>query len=63
MKHSEGFLKLVNEAKTRVKETGVHEVKQWQDAGEDFYLVDTREDHEWARGRLPGALHLCRSIT
>jgi rhodanese-related sulfurtransferase len=62
MKHGEGFLRLVNDAKTRVKETGVHEVKQWQDAGEDFFLVDTREDHEWARGRLPGAMHLSKGI-
>jgi rhodanese-related sulfurtransferase len=62
MKHSEGFLKLVNDAKTRVKETGVHELKQWQDGGEQFYLVDTREDREWERGHLPGAMHLSKGI-
>jgi rhodanese-related sulfurtransferase len=62
MKHSEGFLRLVNDAKTRVRETGVHEVKQWQDAGEQFHLVDTREDREWERGHLPGAVHLSKGI-
>ena len=62
MKHSEGFLKLVNDAKTRVKETGVDQVKQWLDAGDEFYLVDTREDREWDRGRVAGAIHLGRGI-
>ena len=62
MKHSEGFLKVVNDAKTRIKETGVREVKQWQEASERFYLVDTREDREWDRGHLPGAIHLSKGI-
>ncbi len=62
MPHAPGFLKLVNDAKTRVKETNVQEVKKRLDAGETFYLVDVREDSEWARGRLPGAVHLCKGI-
>jgi rhodanese-related sulfurtransferase len=62
MKHSEGFLNLVNDAKTRIRETGIHDVKRWQDAGEAFHLVDTREDNEWNRGRLPGAIHLSKGI-
>jgi rhodanese-related sulfurtransferase len=62
MQHSAGFLKLVNEAKSRVKETDVHAVKKQIDAGEKFYLVDTREDSEWNNGRLPGAIHLCKGI-
>jgi len=62
MQHSAGFLKLVNEAKSRVKETDVHAVKKQMDAGEKFYLVDTREDSEWNNGRLPGAVHLCKGI-
>jgi rhodanese-related sulfurtransferase len=62
MKHSEAFLRLVNDAKTRIKETRVPEVKQWQDAGEKFLLVDTREDREWDRGHIPGAVHLGRGI-
>jgi len=62
MKHAAGFLKLVNDAKSRVKETNVPEVKKRLDAGDKFVLVDTREDNEWARGHLPGAIHLCKGI-
>ena len=56
MQHAAGFLKLVNDAKTRVKECNVHDVKKRLDAGEKFFLVDTREESEWARGHLPGAI-------
>lgn len=62
MKHATGFLNLVNDAKTRVKETNVPEVKKRLDAGEKFVLLDTREDNEWARGHLPGAIHLCKGV-
>jgi rhodanese-related sulfurtransferase len=62
MKHTPGFLKLVNDAKTRVRETSVHEVKKRLDAGEKLILVDTREDSEWARGHLPGAVHLSKGV-
>jgi rhodanese-related sulfurtransferase len=62
MKHSEAFLRLVNESRVRIKETNVAEVKKRLDAGEKFTLVDVREDNEWARGHLPGAVHLSRGI-
>jgi rhodanese-related sulfurtransferase len=62
MKHAAGFLQLVNDAKSRVKETSVPEVKKRLDAGAKFVLVDTREDNEWARGHLPGAIHLCKGV-
>ena len=62
MQHSDGFLKLVNDAKTRIKETNVAEVKKRLDAGEKLILVDTREDLEWARGHIPGAVHLGKGI-
>ena len=62
MQHSPGFLKLVQDAKTRIRETNVHEVKQKLDAGEKFVLVDVREESEWARGHLPGAIHLGKGI-
>jgi rhodanese-related sulfurtransferase len=62
MQHAQGFLKLVNDAKTRIKETDVQAVKKQMDAGEKFVLVDTREDGEWARGHLPGAIHLCKGV-
>jgi rhodanese-related sulfurtransferase len=62
MEHSDGFLKLVNDAKSRVKEWDVREVKRRLDAREKLILVDVREDSEWAGGHLPGATHLGRGI-
>src|SRR5258708_39790634 len=62
MKHAPGFLAIVNDAKTRVKELNFREVKQRLDAGEKFTLVDVREDTEWARGHLPGAIHLGKGV-
>jgi len=62
MQHSRQFLKLVNEAKQRVKETNVAEVKRRMASGEKFLLVDVREDNEWAQGHVPGAVHLGRGI-
>jgi len=62
MKHSPQFLKLVNEAKTRVKETNVADVKRRLESGEKFLLVDVREDNEWAKGHLPGAVHMGRGV-
>ncbi len=62
MQHAQGFLKLVNDAKTRVKETNVAETKKWMDAGEKFHLVDVREESEWARGHLPGAVWMGKGI-
>ena len=62
MAHSAQFLKLVQDAKTRVKQTDVADVKKRMDAGEKFILVDVREDNEWANGHLPGAVHLGKGI-
>jgi rhodanese-related sulfurtransferase len=62
MAHSPNFLKLVQEAKARVKETNVADVKRRMDAGEKFLLVDVREDNEWANGHLPGAVHMGRGV-
>jgi rhodanese-related sulfurtransferase len=60
--HSSQFLKLVQEAKKHVKETNVPDVKRRSDAGEKFVLVDVREDNEWAKGHLPGAVHMGKGI-
>jgi rhodanese-related sulfurtransferase len=62
MQHTPAFLKLVEDAKSRVKETGYLDVKKKMDAREKFVLVDVREDSEWARGHLPGAMHLGKGI-
>ncbi|MBX3024652.1 sulfurtransferase [bacterium] len=62
MKHAPGFLAIVNDAKTRIRECGTDDVKAMLDRGDRFELIDTREDGEWARGHLPGALHLSKGI-
>jgi rhodanese-related sulfurtransferase len=62
MAHAAKFLALVNDAKKRVKETNVADVKRRMDAGEKFVLVDVREESEWAQGHLPGAIHLGKGI-
>jgi rhodanese-related sulfurtransferase len=60
--HTPQFLKLVNDAKARVKELTVDQVKAKRDRGERFTLIDVREDHEWAKDHLPGAIHLSKGI-
>ena len=62
MIHSEGFLKIVNDAKSRVRETTPEEVRRRQQAGESFHFVDVREDNEWQAGRAAGARHLGKGI-
>ena len=62
MKHAPEFLKLVNDAKSRVHETNVHAVKKQVDDKVTFTLIDVREESEWAKGHLPGAVHLCKGI-
>ncbi len=60
--HSPRFLKIVNDAKTRIRETNVDEVKAKLDRGEKFMLVDVREESEWAKDHLPGAIHLSKGV-
>jgi rhodanese-related sulfurtransferase len=60
--HSPRFLKLVEEARARVKETTVDAVKARLDRGEKLHLVDVREESEWAKDHLPGAVHLGKGI-
>ena len=60
--HPERFLKIVQDAKTRIRECTVADVVARLDAGESFHLVDVREDREWTRGRLPGSVHLGKGV-
>ena len=60
--HSPRFLEVVNDAKKRVRELTVEDVKQKMDRGEKFYLVDVREESEWNQDHLPGAVHLGKGI-
>ena len=62
MEHSPGFLKLVDGARGRVRETTPEEVRKRQEAGESFHLVDVREDNEWQKGHASGAIHLGKGI-
>jgi rhodanese-related sulfurtransferase len=61
-KHTPQFLKIVNDAKTRIKELTIDDVRRKQEKGDRFTLIDVREDHEWAKGHLPGAVHLGKGI-
>jgi rhodanese-related sulfurtransferase len=62
MKHSPEFLKLVQEAKSRVKECTVDDVKARLDRGEKLTIIDVREESEFAAGHLPRAIHLSKGI-
>jgi rhodanese-related sulfurtransferase len=62
MKHSPGFLAIVQSAKNEIREISAEEVLERQKRRERFFLIDVREDHEWAKGRIKGARHLGRGI-
>jgi rhodanese-related sulfurtransferase len=61
-KHSPRFLQLVNDAKQRVAGTNVRDVNQRIASGERLHLLDVREESEWSRGHLPGAVHLGKGV-
>jgi len=60
--HSARFLRIVEDAKTRIQETNVDDVKARLDRGEQFVLVDVREESEYAKDHLPRAIHLGKGI-
>lgn len=60
--HPPRFLKIVDDARSRIRETNVDEVKQRMDRGDKFLLVDVREESEYAKDHLPGAIHLGKGI-
>ena len=62
MDHSPGFLKLVNEAKTRVKEITTEQARERLRENPNATLIDVREDSEWQNGHAQGALHLGKGI-
>jgi rhodanese-related sulfurtransferase len=62
MQHAPRFLKIVDDAKSRIKEISIDEVKQKLDRGEEFLLVDVREESEFAKDHLPGAIHLGKGV-
>ena len=62
MAHNPEFLKLVNDAKTRVQEIDLAGYLKMREGGEAHILVDTREESEWAAGHVAGAVHLGKGI-
>ena len=62
MKHSEGFLKLVNDTKNRIREVTVEQTRERIDADPNVKLIDVREDNEWQAGHATGATHIGKGI-
>jgi rhodanese-related sulfurtransferase len=62
MKHTEGFLKLVNDAKSRIREVTVDETRARLAANAEVRLIDVREDNEWEAAHAAGAEHLGKGI-
>jgi rhodanese-related sulfurtransferase len=60
--HPPRFLKIVDDAKTRIRETTVDATKSRLDRGDKFVLVDVREESEFAKDHLPGAIHLGKGV-
>ncbi len=60
--HSPGFLRLVEDARRRIRQFGIDEFLARLQSGERYVLIDVREDCEWARGHLPGAHHIGRGV-
>ena len=60
--HPPRFLKIVDDARSRIRETNVDEIKKRLDRGDKFLLVDVREESEFAKDHLPGAVHLGKGV-
>ncbi|HVP45589.1 MAG TPA: rhodanese-like domain-containing protein [Bryobacteraceae bacterium] len=62
MAHAPEFLKLVNDAKSRIRETDIDGFKRMLTTGEKPLLIDTREESEWAAGHAAGAVHISKGV-
>lgn len=62
MKHSEGFLKIAEDAKTRIREVSAEEAQLRLKENPRAKLIDVREDNEWEKGRAAGAIHMGRGV-
>jgi rhodanese-related sulfurtransferase len=60
--HSARFLKIVDDARKRIREVSLDDVKGKLDRGEQFLLVDVREESEYAKDHLPGAVHMGKGV-
>lgn len=61
-KHNPGFLKLVNDAKSRIRQIDIDEYRKLRDSSEKLLLIDIREESEWAAGHAAGAVHIGKGI-
>src|SRR6516164_3720749 len=62
MAHNPGFLALVNDAKSRIREIDVAQYRRMREKGTSHVLIDTREDSEWNAGHVKGAVHLGKGV-
>ncbi|MCU1297055.1 MAG: sulfurtransferase [Acidobacteriaceae bacterium] len=60
--HNPRFLQIVQDAKARVHEVSVDDIKTRLEQGDKFLLVDVREESEYAKNHLPGAVHLGKGV-
>ncbi len=60
--HSNRFLTIVNDARKRITETNVQEVNDRRDRGDNFYLVDVREESEWDKGHIMNAIYIGKGV-
>lgn len=62
MQHSQEFMDIVDAARRNVEETDVAGYLKLQESGAEHILIDTREESEWGRGHLPGAIHMSKGV-
>lgn len=62
MQHSEEFIALVDDALTRVRTCEISEVKEIIDGSDESIIIDVRDNHEYEKGFIPGAIHLSRGL-
>ena len=60
--HAPRFLDIVNDSRSRIKECTVTDIKVRLDNGDEFHLVDVREESEYSAGRIPGAIHIGKGV-
>jgi rhodanese-related sulfurtransferase len=60
--HNQGFLALVNDAKSRIRQIDVDQYRQMKESGEPHVLVDVREESEWQKGHAAGAMYLGKGV-
>lgn len=62
MQHSPGFLKIVDDARSHVREVSVEGLKERLAANPSVVLLDVREESEWAAGHAVQAVHLGKGV-